>query len=139
MEVEEIKNLLKNHEERLEKIESLLFKNEQSTVASPVSKKISINEFTSEKKPSDDLQRTVIFAYFLEKHEGQEYFNAVTIQNCFLRSKHKIPANINDKINQCIKKGWISEHPQKKDDKKVFYITNKGVAAVENNFQQEKE
>lgn len=139
METEEISNELKDHEERLKKIEELLFKQDRNVApVSAPSKKISINEFVVEKKPADDLQRTTLFAYFLEKHQGQERFNSDDMKECFRNARATMPQNISDKINQCIKKGWISEDTVLKDGKKSFYLTNEGVIAVDNNFQKEK-
>ncbi|MBI2657145.1 hypothetical protein HYX08_00450 [Candidatus Woesearchaeota archaeon] len=137
METEEIKNTIDNHEERLKKIEAILFEGGQSSNQKTI-RNISISEFVIQKKPKDDIQRTVLFAYFIEKHENKDFFNAGEIQECFIKSKSTKPANINDKINQCIKKGWISEHPEKKDGKKAFYITNTGIAVVEKDFKVEE-
>jgi hypothetical protein len=134
MEHIEIIEAIKNHEDRLKKVEELLFNRSLDKVA-PTSKKISISEFINLKRPKDDLQRTVLFAYFLEKNENNEHFNSEDIQNCFIKSKSAKPSNINDKINQCIKKGWLSEHSEKRNNKKAFYLTNTGIIAVEKNFK----
>lgn len=135
---EQIEHILKNiqdHEERIKKIEERVFTQEPKDVSfSGLSKKISISEFTCERNPADDLQRTVVFAYFLDKYDSKEFFNSEDIETCFIKSKSTKPDNINDKINKCIKKGWISEHTEKKSGKKSFYITTKGITAVESNF-----
>jgi hypothetical protein len=136
MEIEEIRKILREHDERLKKVEGALFGNVVQD--RPVtSKKLSIGEFVLQKNPQDDLQRTVLFAYFLEKYDGQESFNSEDIQSCFIKSKAKTPTNISDKINQCIKKGWVSEHPGKKSGKKAFYLTTTGATAVDKNFLEE--
>ena len=137
METEEIQEMLSNHEARIKKIESMIAQKAQT--GSKVEKKISIGEFLAEKKPSDDVQRTAVFAYFLDKYEEQENFNSGDILNCFVKSRSKKPANVNDKINHCIKNGWVSEHTQKKNDKKSFYLTQAGTIAVENDFKEEKQ
>lgn len=136
MEHQDIENLFKNHEERIKKIEEMLsVKKELIPTIHP--EKISLSEFTVKKNPKSDVQRTVIFAYFLEKHDKLEFFNSDDILNCFLKSKSSKPDNISDKINKCIRKGWISEHPQKRDNKKAYYLTKAGETTVENNFQTE--
>ena len=135
MENRNVDEQLKNHEERLRKIEGLVFLNDQKVTLLQNNKKMTIGEFVMERNPSDDIQRTAVFAYFLEKFDGQQVFNSADIQDCFRRSKSTMPDNISDKINKCIAKGWISETAQKKDDRKAFYITNSGIKGVETNFQ----
>lgn len=137
MELSQIEEMLNSHEERIRKLEGNT-NNVSKPESSSGKKQMSLTEFILEKKLSDALQLTVSFAYYLEKFESQDSFNIADMQNCFKRARETIPANISDKINQCIKKGWIAEHREKKDNMKSFYITNKGVLAVENNFKKEE-
>ncbi len=136
MNSEEIEYLLNNHEERIKKLESN--KSVSQAKSNVEHKGKSLNEFILEKNLSDALQLTTSFAYYIYKFEAQESFNGADMQSCFKRARETMPSNINDKINQCIKKGWLSEHSEKKDGKKAFYITNKGISAVENTFLAEK-
>jgi len=134
MQIDEIEKILKDHETRIKKLESPII---ILPTEAPVSNKVlSLPEFVVQKKPQDDLQRTLVFAYFLEKYEARDSFTAGDIQNCFLRAKASIPPNINDKINQCIKKGWISEHPKKTDSKKAFYLTSTGATFIESGLDK---
>lgn len=136
MDNKEFQDQLINHEERIKLLEMALSKknNLENQKKDPTKKK-SVSELLAEKKPSDDLQKTALFAYYQEKYEGQEFFNSEEVRNCFIKSKSTKPSNINDKINQCIKKEWISEHAGKKDGKKAFYLTNTGISIVESGFQ----
>ena len=139
MHLEDIEKMLNDHEARLKKLEgkSMSIPVTEGNNSSP-NRQISLPEFVIEKKPQDDLQRTIVFAYYLEKFESQEYFNAEDIQNCFLRAKASKPANINDKINKCVQKALLSEHPQKKDGKKAFYLTATGANLIEAGFEKKE-
>jgi hypothetical protein len=134
MQIEDIERMIREHEGRIKKLEEIFNDKEKITVPQ---KDVSINEFINKKAASDDLRRTATFAYFLDKHEAKKNFNYDDIIDCFKRAREKLPQNVSDKINKCIKKCWISESNEKKDGKKSYYITNTGITAVETDFKNE--
>jgi len=107
------------------------------TAELPAKKKQSIKEFILQKKPKSDVEKVLVMGYFLEKQESFKCFNADDIRNAYVTSKESIPDNINDKINLNIKKGLITEYPEKKENKKTYHLTSTGEQVVENWSQNE--
>ncbi len=119
-----------------------LKKDSAVTQASTISKEanvkqLSIREFLNEKKPTNDVERVLAIGYFLEKYESLNNFNFDDIKNAFIKSKETLPQNIHDKINMNIRKGHIAELPEKKDEKKSYYLTATGEKFVEQGFKSE--
>lgn len=131
---EEIKKILGDHEKRISALEEFV-KGKQ--VHKP-DKKISIKEFILSKKPKDDVQRTLVIGYYLEKYESFSSFNAKNLENGFRKAKETVPKNINDKVNLNIKNGHMMEAREKKDNKKAWVLTASGERFVENDFKKER-
>ena len=93
-------------------------------------------KFVKEKNPTDDLQITLCIGSFLEQKEGVEFFTSKEIEEGFRKAKLKIPQNVTDKVNQCIKKGWVAENKEKRDGKKTFYITISGQEKIDGDFKK---
>ncbi len=100
-------------------------------------KKQSIKEFIIQKKPKSDVEKVLVMGSFLEKQESFECFNVDDLRDAYVKSKEPIPTNINDKINMNIKKGFITEYPKKKENKKAYHLTSTGEQIVENWSQNE--
>lgn len=132
-ELKRIKDILENHEERLTKLEKLF-----SSKPKEVKKSLSVKEFLISKKPRDDVQKTLIIGYYLEKYREMESFNANDLQVAFRESKEKVPTNINYKVIQNIKSGYMTEAKEKKDKLKAWYLTNSGEEFVENDLKKER-
>ncbi len=128
MDEEEILKQLDNHEERIKKIEEYIGNKPKEELI----KKLSIQEVLIEKSPSSDVQRTLIFGYYIEKVEGKEEFSVSEITGCFKKVKMTVPDNTTDKINQCIRKGWITPGKQPK----TYTLTNFGIKAAEEGFKE---
>ena len=94
-------------------------------------KALSINEFILDKKPEDDNQKTLVSGEFLEKYEAMLSFNAKVRSSAFSRVKEKFPSNINDKANQNISKGYMTQLKEKKEKLTAWTLTNKGASFVE--------
>jgi hypothetical protein len=137
MESEEMVRKIENIEKRLMLLESRFV--EAAVQDKNNEAKISISEFLSSKDTKSDVKKTVVFAYYIDKYENTPEFTAENILNCFIRSRSTKPANISDKINKCIAKGWISENVSKKEGRKTFYITQTGIQITESNFSGEVE
>jgi hypothetical protein len=89
---EEVRKALENHEKRITTLEGL-FKSDSEKIK----KQISIKEFILSKKPIDDVQKTLVIGYYLEKYRNIENFNAKDLENGFREAKEKVPDNINYK------------------------------------------
>lgn len=124
---------------RITLIESIILQGNKSVKSKRHRQKdLSIKEFLIEKNPSNDVEKTLTIAYFIEKYMDYPSFNIDDLQRGYKQAKEKKPANINDKVNMNIKKGHLAEANDKKDSKKAWYVTNSGEQLVENNFNNEK-
>jgi hypothetical protein len=132
-EIAEIMKRLEEHEKRIVQLESLVH-----TKPEAIKKKISIKEFILSKTPINDVQKTLAIGYYLEKHEGLSSFNKKDLESGFGNAKERSPENINDKVNQNIKKGFMMEAKGGKDNFTAWALTNSGEKYVENGFKAEK-
>jgi hypothetical protein len=130
---DEIKRQLEDHEKRILKLENLVAAKPAIT-----QKELSIKEFILSKNCIDDLQRALAIGYYLEKYKNYTSFNVEDIECSFREAKEPVPSNINDKVNQNIKKGFIMLAKEKKDNKKAWVLTNSGERYVEGNFEKTK-
>jgi len=127
----ELKEKLKNHEERLNQLESLFDKDQAQ-----LSKKLSLREFLISKNPNDDVKKTLTICYYLEMHKGMKIFNKDDLEEGFRRAKEKVPNNINDKVFRNIEKGYLMEDKNKKNNLKAWTLTNSGIEYVNNSFKK---
>jgi len=97
----------------------------QTSLTSKV-KKLSPREFLNRHTTSSDVERILLFGFFLEHYQDYDLFNIDDLKNLFYTAKVKPPININDKINMNIKKGHMVDNLEKKDKKKAWALTNKG-------------
>lgn len=131
---EEVRKILENHEKRLSELETFLKSNPE-----PLQKRLSPKEFILAAKPKDDVQKTLVLAYYLEKYGGMTVFNAKDLEHAFREAKEPVPDNINVKVIKNIKKGDIMEAQQKKDNFKAWTLTASGERFVENNLKDRPE
>ena len=125
-ELNQIKKKLDSHEERLTKLEGFLIIEPQVK-----KKKLSLREFILLKNPADDVQRTLCIGYYLENYDGLSCFNKKDLEEGLRRAKEKVPPNVNDKVNLNIKKGFMDEAGEEKDNLKAWVLTNSGLKEVE--------
>lgn len=120
-------------ESRVEELENRLDSLEERFSAEPeeLKKGLAINEFIVEKDPLSDNDRTLLIGYYLEKYDGISVFTTGEIKEGYQRAKQKIPANVSDTIQQNIKKGFIAEAKDKKENKNAYYVTSTGVGYAE--------
>lgn len=130
-EIQQIKEQLKQHENRILELEDI-FKSKPE-----VKKQLSIKEFLLPKKPKDEVQKTLAICYYLEKHKGMGIFNAKDIEEGFREAKEKVPDNINYKVIQNIKGGYLMEAKEKKDNLKAWTLTSTGEYFTKNDFKKE--
>ncbi len=94
-------------------------------------KKLSVKEFLLTKKPTDNVQRTLVIGYYLEHFESMDRFNIRDLADGFRWAKEPPPTNINDKVNLNIRKGYMMEAKEKKDKFKAWVLTSSGEKFVE--------
>ena len=124
--IKAIMRKLEDHENRISAMEGAPVKKTQVE-----GKKLSVKEFLLSKKPTDDVQRTLVIGYYLEHFELMDRFNARDVADGFRAAKESLPTNINDKVNSNIGKGYMMEAKEKKDKFKAWVLTNSGEKFVE--------
>ena len=130
--IKEIINRLNNLEQRIITLEG---KDIQPIQRDP--KNLSIREFILSKNPKDEIQKTLLVCYFIENNEGIPFFNVKDIESGFRQAKEKLPKNINYNVFMNIKKGYLMESNEKKDNLKSWSLTNSGIRFVEANYKDE--
>ena len=128
-----IQQILKGHEERISKLESLLKATPEAS-----SKKTSLKEFILSKKPIGDVQRSLAIGYYLETYQGIQSFNVKDLEEGFRTAKEKVPQNIPYKVYRKVGKGHMMEAKEKKDELKAYVLTNSGENHVEAGFTKER-
>ncbi len=90
---------------------------------------LSVTEYILQLKPSSDVDRTVIFASFLEEYRNLASFTSDDIASLFMEARIKKPANVPDKIGKNISKGLLMPAGEI-DGKKTWKLTMTGQAYV---------
>ncbi len=103
--------------------------------APPAAKVLSIRQFIVEKSPTDDVQRSLVIGYYLEKQSGLASFNAKDIEKGFVDSREKVPGNVADKILKNVWKGHMMQVKDDKDGLKAYVLTNTGTKFVESGIK----
>lgn len=93
---------------------------------------MSLIEVMREKKPSTNVQRIAVFAYYREKYEGIARFSRGDLEAYFMRAKLAPPTNYDRDFVNAVKEGWIHE------DDAESYLTSTGIEAVESGFALER-
>lgn len=132
--LKEIITKLEDHERRISALEGMPYKKTESG-----GKKLSIKEFILTKKPSDDVQKTLVIGYYLEHFESMDKFNVKDLTEGFKLAREQVPANINDKVNLSIAKGHLDTSKEKKDKRKAWYLTDTGDKFIETGLITEGE
>jgi len=134
--------LLQEHERRIKLLEQKMGGGETvvpqlpqptqpAQPAPPAAKVLSIRQFIVEKSPTDDVQRSLVIGYYLEKQSGLASFNAKDIEKGFVDSREKVPGNVADKILKNVWKGHMMQVKEDKDGLKAYVLTNTGTKFVE--------
>lgn len=124
--IKDIMTKLGDHERRISVLEGAPAKKIQAE-----GKKLSVKEFLLAKKPTDDVQRTLVIGYYLEHFESMDSFNIRDLASGFRSAKEPPPININDKVNSNIDKEYMMKAKEKKDKLKAWVLTNSGEKFVE--------
>lgn len=133
VEINKLKKKLEEHEERISRLEKLF-----QTKPEVIKKKLSISEFLLSKEPKSEMEKTLAIGYYLEKFEGFTSFNAKDLEVGFRKAKERPPKNVNYEVIRNVRKGYMMEAEDTKDNRKAWYLTNSGEKYVGSNFEQEK-
>ncbi len=98
----------------------------------PASRPLSVVELMQQKRPSTNVQKIALFAYYRERHEGRSRFARTDLVPYFGVAHEKPPSNYDRDFVEAVKKGWIHE------DGADSYITSKGIESVEAGFPGER-
>ncbi|MDA4112833.1 MAG: hypothetical protein OK474_02185 [Thaumarchaeota archaeon] len=140
--------MLQEHERRIKTLEQKLgggggkeetVVQQQQQQQQPVSltpKVISIRAFILEKSPTDDVQRSLVIGYYLEKQSGLSSFNAKDLERGFVDAREKVPGNVADKILKNVWKGHMMQVSEDKDGLKAYVLTNTGTKFVESGISK---
>lgn len=118
--------LSENRHENLPSIKRI----QQSKHLDHKNKPLSLREFFLKSSTTSDVEKTALFAYYIENNLSKENFTVEDIVNAFREAKEPVPKNPSDKIYKCIMKAWIT----KGKEKNTYTLTNPGIDAVESNF-----
>jgi hypothetical protein len=120
-------------EERVEKLEKMNGAARSVPPAVPApSRKISAKEFLMTKVVKTELQKVLVFAYYLERQETLTSFNVSDLEGVFRAARERLPKNMNDAVNKNIARGYLMEAVEKKGAKKAWNLTSTGERLVEN-------
>jgi hypothetical protein len=104
---------------------------ESSATEATTQPEVSLVEFVNEKQPETHPDRVITIAAFLYKYRGVELFTSTDIEACYSDAFLKKSSNYNRDINANRKKGLIADAHEKKEGRKAFRITQKGLQYVE--------
>ena len=104
---------------------------ENIVIANDKQKLLSIKEFLLPVKILNDVHKTLLIAYYIEKITRVTSFNIDDIEKTYRSAKEQIPTNLNDKINKNIGKGFLMEAVEKKNNKKAWELTSLGEKSIE--------
>lgn len=121
---EDVTERIADLETRVAKLERALL--HEATVGSPPPKPVSITEFLVSKQPKTDVERTLVLAYYLEKHQGLSSVNINDLKEAFAKAREPPPANVNDAVNKNIQKALMMEVDERKSGLKSWVLTNSG-------------
>ena len=135
-----IETMLQEHERRIKALEQKLGAAETvvqqpASVPPPAPKVQSVRQFVMEKSPTDDVQRSLVIGYYLEKQSGLVSFNAKDIEKGFVDAREKVPGNVADKILKNVWKGHMMQVKDDKDGLKAYVLTNTGTKFVESGIK----
>ena len=122
-------------EEQFKKLEERVNNIEKKIDSSPEKlnkRPKSITEFLKEKDIEGDVVKTLCIAYFIEIKNGNEGVTSGDVKDGFQKARYKAPGNIPDYLSKCGKRGFMQEKNEKKDNKKLWTLTNTGIDYVEN-------
>lgn len=101
--------------------ESTLLPEKSSSVYS------SIASFLNDKKFSTDVELVMGVGYYIECIEKNGVFTSKDVENKLIEARKAKPGNISQMLTQNIKKGYLRECADKKDNLKAYSILDEGI------------
>ena len=98
-------------------------------------KKFSPAQFFKKCNPKTDNDRVLAAAYYLEQVKNLQNFTAAEVRDQIKEAKRQPPRNVNDSINQNIKKGLLMSAGDR-DNKMAFVLTSDGEEQVAEMIKQ---
>ncbi len=99
-------------------------------------KPLSVREFVISKSPKSSVHTTLLIAYYLEKYSKLTSFNHDDLVHGFAQAKEPTPGNLSDMVYKNIRRGYLTEAPEKKDGSRAWVVTNSGERFVENGLKE---
>ena len=78
-----------------------------------------------------DLDKVVLAGFYLENCESMDRFNINDLRSCLVRAKVQIPKNISLPVLQSVRRGWMMEVPEAKDNVKAYVLTQTGARRIQ--------
>ena len=97
-------------------------------------KGLSLQELLKEKKPTNEVQKTLLFGYYLETTMGRTEFAAKDIDECYRKAKEKLPPNLSDKIKMNVQNGFMMQIG-KTESAITYALTNTGLKIIDAGFE----
>lgn len=127
----ELEQKIAELEERVSKLEFVLSEKPET-----LKKNLSLREFFMSVNPQKDIQKSATICYYLEKYQGLTSMNILDLEKGYREAKETIPKdNLGYKFFMMVKKGWLMEAEDKKDNMKAYVLTNTGISEIENKFK----
>lgn len=96
-------------------------------------KGLSLQELLKEKKPTNEVQKTLLFGYYLETTIGKTEFTTKDIDECYRKAKEKLPPNLSDKIKMNVQNSFMMQMG-KSESSRTYALTNTGLKVIEEGF-----
>lgn len=87
----------------------------------------SIASFLNDKKFSTDVELIMGVGYYIECIEKNGVFTSKDVENKLIEARKAKPGNISQMLTQNIKKGYLRECADKKDNLKAYSILDEGI------------
>jgi len=95
----------------------------------PLVKKLSPAQFFNKCNPKTDNERVLLGGFYLEQFGKFQNFTAAEVRDQIREAKRQPPKNVNDAVNQNIKKGLLMSAGDR-ENKRVFVLTSDGEEEV---------
>jgi hypothetical protein len=86
---------------------------------------MALNEFLASRKPTSHGDRVLLVAYYY-LHSKNEPVTRAEVSEAYTIVRTARPRNLSDIIGKCVSKGYLTEYPAGKDDKRAWQITQTG-------------
>lgn len=103
---------------------------------SDTEKELSISEFLKTKDAKSHGDKILVFAYYLEKYEKIRSFNVDDLERCYRDVRVPKTKNLPHYIAQLTSDSYITDAEEKKNSKKAWELTDKGIECVKSLSQE---